>query len=185
MNKMLRLLLCINSFFPVILFLVIWKIDMGYYVLDMLKKYGITHDSFKIMVYVICVCLLILVTIVTLKLINRLWKKVENIHIIDIKPIEFTLMPVYLSLFVIVLGFWGNKFNLENNLLLLILFIFWYNLERTSYFNPMWLFWWLRFYEVKTSNNVIIMLITKDKDLKWELNKENLIRINNFTFLDL
>lgn len=112
----------------------------------------------------------------TLQLIN--WDKKG-----ELKPAEWVFLPVYIWLFVVALEL-GNPFTLEISILLIFLFILWCFFEWVSYFNPIFLFFWYRFYEIKDVNNINYMLITKRKDMKSLRNFSKLTRINNFTFLE-
>lgn len=100
-----------------------------------------------------------------------------------IKPAEWIFLPVYIWLFAVALSFSENKLNIETIFLIILLFIFWLKLEATSYFNPFWLFIGFHYYEVESSNNIVFILITKEKGLKHGKELNNLIRINDFTFL--
>lgn len=101
----------------------------------------------------------------------------------EIKPAEGIFLPVYIWLFVVALEL-GDPFNLEVWILLSFLFILRCFFEWVSYFNPFFLFFGYRFYEIKDINNISFMLITDRKDIKKLRNFDNLTRINNFTFLE-
>ena len=104
-------------------------------------------------------------------------------NIKKIKPAEWIFLPVYIWLFAVALSFSEDKLNIETIFLIILLFIFWLKLESISYFNPFWLFLGFHYYEVESSNNITFILITKEKGLKYGKELNNLIRINDFTFL--
>lgn len=109
--------------------------------------------------------------------------KIDTLKVSEIKPVEGVFLPVYIGLFVIALEL-GDSLTTETTFLVLFLFILWIYFESVSYFNPFFLFFRYRFYEVKSENNISFVLITKQKDLKKITTLESLIRINNFTFME-
>jgi len=110
----------------------------------------------------------------------------DTVKIKQIKPIESVAMPTYIGLFVISLGI--SKFDdIVAIEILTILFIFWIFFERVFYFNPIWILFKYRFYEIESDNGNSFTFITKRTDVKNEINMDlkNLKRINNFTFMEV
>ncbi|HEX2549727.1 MAG TPA: hypothetical protein VHM20_07850 [Gammaproteobacteria bacterium] len=65
-----------------------------------------------------------------------------------------------------------------------IIFVFTF-LSQALYFNPVFLLYGYRFYNVTTANNVRVFLISKKKiKIPNDVNIESLLVINNFTYLD-
>lgn len=179
-TKLVRFFLSGSSFLWVVFFLFVWKkIDIPTF----------SSENFCYFSYINCVlikylCFLFIIygiAYFSLKFAKTL-KNTERMEIKEIKPIESTFLPVYIWLFVIALSF-DSSLSVETIFLLFILFLFRRYLDSVSYFNPFFLFFWYRFYEVKSSFWLTLMLITKEKDLKSTDSIEWLIRINNFTFL--
>lgn len=132
--------------------------------------------------------LIFVICIIFAKLVLYLGKKhlcVEGdiCNIEKIKPLEGQHLPVYIGLFVIALSF-NDGFSIQAVFLIFILFILWLCLESIVYFNPFFILCGYRFYEIETKNKVTSIIITKRKDLKQTSNFRNLIRLNNFTFLE-
>ena len=106
----------------------------------------------------------------------------DTLMVTEIKPIESKFIPIYIGLFIIAFKL-NFSHSSETYFFIFFLFILWGFFERVAYFNPFFLFFGYRFYEVK-SNKLTFMVITKKPDLK-KIDKFNsLIRINNFTFLE-
>lgn len=151
----------------------------------------INPTDIKIPYDLVLVCKYILVTLLVLffaKLVLYLGKlllKTEgNISKIKkIKPMEGQFLPVYIGLFVIALSF-NDKLTVSSLFLILILFILWISFETVSYFNPFFIIWGYRFYEIETVDNITSIIITKRKDVKSISQFKNLTRLNNFTFLE-
>lgn len=113
-------------------------------------------------------------------------KNSETMESIEVEIAEPKYIPIYIAYFVIAL-------SIPNNLLILsIVFIIIYLLifkGRFSHFNPYLLFYGYHFYEVKIENNTKedakykLFLISKQK-IKNIKHHNNLIRLNDFTYLD-
>ncbi|MGF0071515.1 hypothetical protein [Streptococcus orisratti] len=109
----------------------------------------------------------------------------DNALVVSIQPMESEIIPTYLGLFVIVLGL-GSLVVQFQTIIILLIYLVWYLLmERTTYFNLLWLIKY-RYYRVTDKNGNTYTLYSKKKDLKLykESNFSELVRINNFTFLD-
>lgn len=109
---------------------------------------------------------------------------VDTLNAKEIKSIESVAMPTYIGLFVIALELTDNPLH-EATAVLSLLLVLWGYFERVFYFNPIWLIFGYRFYEVKSSRNNTFTLITKQSDLKGEKHFINLRRLNNYTFLEV
>ena len=100
----------------------------------------------------------------------------------EIVPMEGSLIPVYLGMYVISLSLGG--LNVGTYIIGASLFALWVSLGRVTFFNPILCFYGYRFYQIKTNGNFPILLISKRKNLKVLGPTENLRRINSYTFLD-
>lgn len=110
------------------------------------------------------------------------WENWETAEISKIKPVEWVFLPIYIGLFVIALSFTDITW-VDSYFLIWVLFIFWLWFENVSYFNPFFIFLWYSFYEIETKDWITVMLILKKSSLKKIEKVDNLIRINDFTFL--
>jgi len=106
----------------------------------------------------------------------------DNIECEEISPWETSYIPTYIWFFLIVLGVQ----SISNGVIFIfiLLFIIWLKLEKVSYFNFFWLILWYNFYQVKTKKTLVI-IITKEKSIKWKDIFDDLIRLNDFTFLQI
>ena len=68
---------------------------------------------------------------------------------------------------------------------MLLLFIFWRKIERILYFNPIWLLLKFRFYEIKAEDGGTYTLITRRQDMKNTQYIDSLLRINNYTYMEI
>lgn len=129
------------------------------------------------------VVLLVLFSYLSLQLARRVFRSGETLDASELKPIESTAMPTYIGLFVIALGLGADKLG-EAFIVLTVLLVLWGLFERVFYFNPLWLFFGYRFYEVHTRHDNTVTLVTKRTDLKGAMEFQNLRRINNYTYLE-
>lgn len=108
--------------------------------------------------------------------------RLQNNSIIEIELANNNFLPTYLGYFFVSLG-------IENIPTLIVVFGIIYvftALSQTLYFNPIFLLFGYHFYFIKTSRNVKIFLITKQKlKTPGEDSFDNLRRINNYTFIEL
>lgn len=183
----IRFFLSVASFSGVLFFLFVWKkVDIPFFCAP--EWIGI-DKVWNLLIYAKHLSLLLIVVWLSYLWVsfvrNYLPEISGNEEAIEIRPIEGSFLPVYIWLFVIALSF-SDKLESGTIILLSVLFIFWNHLDGISYFNPFWLIFSYRFYEVKTPSWGIFTLITNKKDVKITDGKyilENLIRINNFTYL--
>lgn len=112
-----------------------------------------------------------------------MFKSGETLDASELKPIESTAMPVYIGLFVIALGLGTDKLG-QAFIVLSVLLVLWGLFERVFYFNPIWLFFGYRFYEVRTKHDNTFTLVTRRADLKGAMEFQDLRRINNYTYLE-
>lgn len=107
-------------------------------------------------------------------------KSRDSVQINNIRPAEPTYIPVYISYFIITLGI--TKYSIFFIItFLLILFIF---KTKVFYFNVLAYIFGYHFYEITTTEGISLMLILKEKDIKKAQCFENLIRLNNFSFIE-
>lgn len=183
----MKLLLSTWSFLWIIMFFIIWrKIDIPFIDFSI-----IPYDNYHIKDWVPLIKYIIIIFIVTVISFWSLWitrfiKDKRTLDVKNIKPIEWTFLPTYLGLFLASLSFESNNLTIETIVIFCILYIFWLSLETMSYFNPFWLLLWYRFYEVEDIRWNTLTLIIKKKNIK-NINNiqsfDNLIRVNEFTFL--
>ena len=107
----------------------------------------------------------------------------DTAKIVSIQPVENEVIPTYLGLFVIVIGLGGLTLFYQI-VILIFLFLIWLILmEKSYYFNLLWLFAY-RYYKVSDPNGNIYIIYSKRKDFKEPGEFKKLIRIINFTFLE-
>lgn len=175
-----KLLLSFSSFSGVLYFFVVTNLDdiiakQAIFGIEMLSSTAIRHVA-----YLVFFALFAFITLVVTK---KVFKEGDSLEVIEIKPIESVAVPTYIGLFVIALGL--NSIAIPTALVILIvLFMFWTRLEKIFYFNPIWLFFGYRFYEVKSSGDNTYTLITKRDRLKGQQDFTSLRRLNNYTFLE-
>ena len=174
------MLLSISSFSGVLYFYVVTNLDD-----EILKwsPFGWSIFSLFWIRQIAYVAFFALFALATLMITKRIFKSGDKLEVIEIKPIESVAVPTYISLFVIALGLSTIETSLSL-VILTILFLFWTRLEKIFYFNPIWLFFGYRFYEIKSSNENTYTLITKRDRLKGKQRLSDLRRLNNYTFLE-
>lgn len=131
--------------------------------------------------------MIVIGAILAFMLLKIFTKKHSDVATIkSVKPLESSVIPSYMGLFVIMLGF--PNLSTSTILTIFLLFVLWAAFEKNYYFNIFWSILGYRFYEVEDINGNVITLITKTKDMK-NTSKEreinNLARINNFTFIEV
>lgn len=138
--------------------------------------------------YLLSVCLVItgiLLVLLLLKIYKHFIKSNETFKAFSIKTAEPIYIPTYIGYFVLAISI--NDFFL----FVIIGTILCYLLYKTKifYFNPLLILLGYNYYEVNDQQGNSILLITKTKALKISTSKgksfENLIRLNNFTFIEL
>lgn len=179
---MTKRLLTLSSFLGVIYFyLIVTPFDIPGVQLPQLLHDNWLGYATKIGILTI---LAIMFSYLTLRTALVVFKAGNTLEVDSVKPLENTAMPTYIGLFVITLGL--KDFKLEQSILiLLVLIVFWGYFERVFYFNPIWLFFGYRFYEVSTSQGNTFTLITTKQNLKHAQKFENLRRVNEYTFLEV
>ena len=81
------------------------------------------------------------------------------------------------------LGLGELTFLYQIVVIVLIFLIWWILMERSYYFNLIWLLSY-RYYRVTDKNGNVYIIYSKKKDVKETGIIEGLVRINNFTFLE-
>lgn len=175
-----RFFLSVSSFSGVLYFYVVTNLDTrisNFLIFDwnILSIFWIRH--------LIYLAIFALFALITLMITERAFPRGDKLQALEVKPIESVAVPTYISMFVIALGL-STIDNSVSLVVLLILFLFWTRLEKIFYFNPIWLFFGYRFYEIKSSNENTYTLITKKDRLKGKQSQTNLRRLNNYTFLE-
>ena len=107
----------------------------------------------------------------------------DTAQVESIQPVENEIIPTYLGLFVIMLGLGELTFLYQIVVIVLIFLIWWILMERSYYFNLIWLLSY-RYYRVTDKNGNVFIIYSKKKDVKETGTIKGLVRINNFTFLE-
>ena len=174
---LVKFLLSFSSFSGILLFLLICnRPDIPVLSFNFLNKFDYIPK------YIVFILSVIFIAWGALK-ITEILPANETAQVKSIYPMESSFLPTYIGLFVISLGL-NNNFMLENSILLILLFVFWLFLENVSYFNPFFLIFGYRFYEVITIDEKKITVISKKKDLKDIKSFNSLIRISNFNYIE-
>lgn len=181
MNEIIvRLLLSLSSYSGVIYFFVINRQDIPYI---SMRLFGVVNqDTFWARNFIYTV-LFVLLAYLTLLVTKKVFRAGDSLIVSEVRPIESVAVPTYIGLFVIALGI-SNSGDASAVLVLVALFLLWTRLEKIFYFNPIWLFFGYRFYEVKSKDGNVYTLVTKKDKLKGSSKFANLRRINDYTFLE-
>ncbi len=175
--RLVKFILSLSSFSGILLFLLIGNQPdvplIGHEYLN--SFYGAPK-------YALCIGFVTLFAYGALKLTEILSTR-DSLAVDSIQPMEGHFLPAYIGLFVIALEL-DSSFSFENIILLSLLFIFWLFLENVSYFNPFFLLFGYRFYEVVSGEGKKFTVITKKKDLKDIQKFSSLIRISNFSYIE-
>ena len=107
----------------------------------------------------------------------------DTAQVESIQPVENEIIPTYLGLFVIMLGLGELTFLYQIVVIALIFLIWWILMERSYYFNLIWLLSY-RYYRLTDKNGNVFIIYSKKKDVKETGTIKGLVRINNFTFLE-
>lgn len=175
-----RVLLSVSSFSGVLYFFVVTNFDDE---VRTFSPYGIELLSIFWLRHLLYVLFFGIFALITLMVTKRTFSPGETLQAVELKPIESVAVPTYIGLFVIALGLSSMPAGTAC-IIILILFLFWTRLEKIFYFNPIWLFFGYRFYEVKSGRDNTYTLITKKDRLKGKQNFANLRRLNNYTYLE-
>lgn len=105
--------------------------------------------------------------------------------IVSIQPVEHEIIPTYIGLFVIMLGL-GSLSFIYQIFIVFFIFVIWFVLmEKSYYFNLIWLLVFkYRYYKVQDEIGNTYIIYSKRNDVKEVGKIQNLVRINNFTFLE-
>lgn len=113
-----------------------------------------------------------------------------KLEVVEIQPVEQEVIPTYIGLFIILISL-GELDIIMQGILISLLFIIWFFLlERSYYFNLIWLFKF-RYYKVKDKFGNTYLIYSSKKDLKKNFSTgegiyfKKLVKINNFTFIDM
>ena len=144
-----------------------------------------SHDSYVFSLFKIVVLVLLMFSF-SFGILKRLIKFKEandTAQVESIQPVENEIIPTYLGLFVIMLGLGELTFLYQIVVIALIFLIWWILMERSYYFNLIWLLSY-RYYRVTDKNGNVFIIFSKKKDVKETGTIKGLVRINNFTFLE-
>jgi hypothetical protein len=178
---LMKIVLTLSSFSGVLYFyFVINQFNIPY--LKMPAALNQTTSGFTVK-NLLAVIVLLLFSYLSLLLAKAVFRPGETLNIKEVKSIEAAAMPTYIGLFVIALGLGEDKIR-EGLTILAVLFVLWGLFERVFYFNPIWLFFGYRFYEIRTQQDNTFTLVARKSSLKGEMQLTNLRRINNYTFLE-
>lgn len=144
-----------------------------------------SHDSyvFSLFKIVVLVFLMFSFSFGILKRLIKFKEANDTAQVESIQPVENEIIPTYLGLFVIMLGLGELTFLYQIVVIVLIFLIWWILMERSYYFNLIWLLSY-RYYRVNDKNGNIFIIYSKKKDVKETGTIKGLVRINNFTFLE-
>ena len=118
-----------------------------------------------------------------LQYLKRFKEANDTAQVESIQPVENEIIPTYLGLFVIMLGLGELTFLYQIVVIVLIFLIWWILMERSYYFNLIWLLSY-RYYRVTDKNGNVFIIYSKKKDVKETGTIKELVRINNFTFVE-
>ncbi len=190
------LILSISSFSGVILCYLLIRQDIPYVSWEMI---GLFPSAFVMFVVrnIVCIFGIYGIAYISTYLAKRYFSNTGSFTIAEIKPLESVAVPTYIGLFVVSMGvasadFDGKMvasgFNMVDAVgvvTMLLLFIFWRKIERILYFNPIWLLLKFRFYEIKAEDGGTYTLITRRQDMKNTQHMDSLLRINNYTYMEI
>ena len=144
-----------------------------------------SHDSYaySFLKMVVLIFLMISFSFGILQLVIRHKKANETAQAESIQPVENEIIPTYLGLFVIMLGLGELTFLYQVGVVVLLFLIWWILMERSYYFNLIWLLSY-RYYRITDNTGNVFIIYSKKKDVKETGTIEGLVRINNFTFLE-
>lgn len=125
----------------------------------------------------------VLLTLLSFQIARFLPNDILNaLSVQEIELANNNFLPTYLGYFFVSLGIEDISTLI---VVFLIIYVFTY-LSQTLYFNPLFLLFGYHFYFIKTSGNVKIFLITREKiKIPGTVGFNRLKRINNYTFIDL
>jgi len=175
-----KLLLSLSSFSGVLYFYIVGRQDIPFVSLHQLHINDGHTFLIRNLAYLIIFGIFAYITLIFTRLA---FQTGETLVVDEEKPIESVAVPTYIGLFVIALSL-GSMSQETSLVVLIILFAFWTRLEKIFYFNPIWLFFGYRFYEVKSASKNTYTLVTKRDRLKGKHDFDKLRRINNYTFLE-
>ena len=178
MSIIYRLLLTFNA---TSLILVIFFVKERWRVIDIIKLNSFNCISENLSFFIYCLVPLIL-TVISLWFSKYLgYSNIKKGSITEIENVNNAFLPSYLGYFFVALSI--NDFQTLIFVFCLI-FIFTF-VSQTLYFNPIFLIFGYKFYNVCTNNKSKLFIITKNEITNIEeLEFNNLKRINNFTFID-
>lgn len=132
------------------------------------------------------VVLAMVTTIFSLWIIRYLPDSEDTMLVENIQPIENEAIPTYLGLFIIMLSLGAVNLIYQALIFITIFLIWWLFMERSHYFNIIWLICY-RYYKVQDNHGNTYGIYSKRKDLKLQnsqLKLTKLVRVNNFTFIE-
>ena len=169
-----RLFLSFSSFFPGLI-LFIFTINICPNVENLLAS---------ITKIIILIIVMLVVAFVTLNNFEKK-EKSDTANIVSIQPVEHEIIPTYIGLFVIMLGLSSLSFIYQIFIVFFIFVIWFVLMEKSYYFNLIWLLVFkYRYYKVQDEIGNTYIIYSKENDVKEVGKIQNLVRINNFTFLE-
>ncbi|MFT9266987.1 hypothetical protein [Oenococcus sp.] len=111
----------------------------------------------------------------------------DSMTVANVQPIESETIPTYLGLFIIMLSLGELAFIYQALVTVMMFFVWWLLMERSYYFNIVWLILY-RYYRVQDEHGNVYTIYSYRRDFKLQnknkkLNK--LVRVNNFTFIEI
>lgn len=174
-------LLTFGSFSPIMaLFVLVFNVP------HIQMPIGLMNWVFQIKIVLVSVSSLMYSTLL-LKALFKVAKKrgeLESVgKIKGIRSLESEIIPVFVGLFVIVLGI--NYLDFKDSLsILLLLMLVWHFWEQQGYYNILWTVAGYHAYDVEFEDGVAIWILSKKKDIRKIDSFESLMRINNNTFVE-
>ena len=143
-----------------------------------------------------CILFLMILAKFSVYLAKRYFSNTGGFSIIEIKALESIAVPTYIGLFVVSMSVAAANFDgsivaglkivdAVGIIAMTLMFIFWRRIERILYFNPIWLILGFRFYEIKAADGNTYTLITWREDMKRRQRMDSLLRINNYTYMEI
>ena len=167
-----RLFLSFSSFFPGLI-LFIFTINIFPNIENLLAS---------ITKIIILILVMLVVAFGLLKCFEKEVKS-DTANIVSIQPVEHEIIPTYIGLFVIMLGLGSLSLIYQMFIVLFIFGILFVLMEKSYYFNLIWLLKY-RYYKVQDEIGNTYIIYSKRNDVKEVGKIQNLVRINNFTFLE-
>jgi hypothetical protein len=122
----------------------------------------------------------IFLTWLTIKIYSKFLSRGDDAKVVSIKIAEPIYIPTYIGYFLISISI----IDIKLGILILIIIIFLLYKTKQFYFNIFLFVLGYNFYEIETENGCSITVISKKANIKRSKSFNNLVRLNEFVFLD-